>query len=487
MRKDNNFLLAMVITMLIVFTYPVIMKQFFPQYFSVQKQAEVAEEIILPETQVVNKSEFIREAAIVMPSSKKTYILESRRLRVLVSGPEAEIRKIEISDFPEPESDAPTVIMDADNTFNGVFCDGGLSQGATLQHVAEKEQEINFYYKKGDLQISKQIKLREEQHAIDLVVSIKNDSAETALLRYDITGATGLIKTADMESRYSNAVLISNDKSFIKGIGSLREKKIVEGVVGISGVRLRYFSLILAPVSGISEEGYCFGQLISKNNNSTVEVGINTGELIIPANSSAEQKYVLYAGPNDVNEMTALGVGIERARGKGIFLAFSDLLLFLLRLIYKIFKNYGLAVIGLSLFINVFLSPLTFKSLKSIKEMQELQPIIEDIRAKYKDDPQRLNKEIMELYKKHKVNPAGGCLPMLFQMPVFFSLYGVLMQAHELRGASFLWMKNLAAPDSFLTLSAKIPFIGSSINLLPILMIVLTFVQQAITNPGQLV
>jgi YidC/Oxa1 family membrane protein insertase len=113
-----------------------------------------------------------------------------------------------------------------------------------------------------------------------------------------------------------------------------------------------------------------------------------------------------------------------------------------------------------------------------MKEMQHIQPQVEQLRVLYKDNPQRLNKEIMELYRQHKVNPLGGCLPMVLQIPIFFALYQVLSRSIALKGADFLWIKDLSEPDRLLKFPVELPLIGQYFNLLPVLMAVGMFIQQ---------
>jgi YidC/Oxa1 family membrane protein insertase len=119
--------------------------------------------------------------------------------------------------------------------------------------------------------------------------------------------------------------------------------------------------------------------------------------------------------------------------------------------------------------------------MRSMKEMQVLQPKIEELRKVYKDNPQKLNKEILELYREHKVNPFGGCLPLILQMPIFFALYQVLMRSVFLKGAHFLWIKDLSEPDRLFILSANLPILGNEINILPIIMTIGMFIQQKIS------
>jgi len=132
--------------------------------------------------------------------------------------------------------------------------------------------------------------------------------------------------------------------------------------------------------------------------------------------------------------------------------------------------------------VYLVLFPLTMKQMRSMKEMQALQPRIDELRKTYKDNPQRMNKEVMELYREHKVNPFGGCLPLLLQMPIFFALYQALMRSVALRGARFLWIKDLSEPDRLFILPTSIPLIGNEINILPIVMAIGMFVQQKLSS-----
>jgi YidC/Oxa1 family membrane protein insertase len=130
--------------------------------------------------------------------------------------------------------------------------------------------------------------------------------------------------------------------------------------------------------------------------------------------------------------------------------------------------NWGLIIILLALVIKLALSPLSIQAARSIKRSNLLQPKIKSLQEKYKSDQQTLNQKMAELYKKEGVNPLGGCLPMLLQIPVFFALLRVLQNSVDLKGASFLWMNDLTQPDTLFKMS--IPFLPSTFNLLPLLM-----------------
>ena len=150
---------------------------------------------------------------------------------------------------------------------------------------------------------------------------------------------------------------------------------------------------------------------------------------------------------------------------------------------FGVLGNYGVAIVALATLVRVVLHPLNMLSMKSMRAMQMLQPEMERLKQKYKDDPKAMNAAVMALYKEHKVNPAGGCLPMLMQMPLFIALYNVLFNAIELRQAPFIgWMNDLSAPDLLVSI-ASFP-----IRLLPLLMLGTGLLQQRLTptDPRQL-
>ncbi len=146
---------------------------------------------------------------------------------------------------------------------------------------------------------------------------------------------------------------------------------------------------------------------------------------------------------------------------------------------------WGLAVIALTILIRICIWPLHNKSTRTMKRMSKLQPLMKDMKEKYKDDPNKLNQETMKLYKEYQVNPMGGCLPMFLQIPIFFGYYKMLQYAVELRGHGFLWVPDLSMPDTLFTIELpfEIPFLGASlpVNILPILMAVTMVIQMSMT------
>ncbi|MEN8200396.1 MAG: membrane protein insertase YidC [Thermodesulfobacteriota bacterium] len=190
--------------------------------------------------------------------------------------------------------------------------------------------------------------------------------------------------------------------------------------------------------------------------------------------------YKLYYGPKKLAIMKSVGSNLHKAINFGWFDVIAQPTLYLLNFFYSIVRNYGIAIILVTILFKAIFWPITQKGLKSMKNMQKLQPKMVKIKEKYKDDPTRMNQEVMNLYKTYKVNPLGGCLPMVMQIPVFFALYKVLLMCVELRHAPFmLWITDLSAPDR-LPIGVDIPYIGG-IPVLTLLMGGSMFLQQKMT------
>ena len=152
-------------------------------------------------------------------------------------------------------------------------------------------------------------------------------------------------------------------------------------------------------------------------------------------------------------------------------------MVWVLNLFNSCIPNYGVAIILLTILVRILFWPLTHKSTIGMRKMQEIQPLLKEIQAKYKGNPQRLQQETWQLYREHKVNPLSSCLPMLVQIPVFFALFVVLRGAVELRYAPFLWIDDLSQPEALL--AGTFPFGG--LNILPILMAATMALQSALT------
>ena len=212
--------------------------------------------------------------------------------------------------------------------------------------------------------------------------------------------------------------------------------------------------------------------VVSKDNRNLVSTSLNGPKILIPVGQAGLFSYTFFLGPKDYNILKAQGIGLENAIDFGSWMKWLAMpMLIILKYLNEFVNNYGIAIIILTILIKIIFWPLGNKSYKSMKEMQKLQPKMLELRDKYKDDKQKLSKETMALYKAHKVNPMGGCLPMVIQIPVFFGLYKALLYAIELRHAPFIWWIQ--------DLSAKDPY-----YITPIIMGATMFIQQKMSPPA---
>ena len=173
-------------------------------------------------------------------------------------------------------------------------------------------------------------------------------------------------------------------------------------------------------------------------------------DISLSAGETKSFSYTFYSGPKDLYILKEMGVGLEGAIDMGWFHALAEPLLRFLKFIYSYTGNYGYAIILVTLIIKVVFFPLSNKSYKSMKGMQKLQPLMNELKEKHKGNKDQMGREVMALYKKHKVNPFSGCLPMVLQIPVFIALYNVLLSAIELRHAPFhFWILDMSTKDPY--------------------------------------
>ncbi len=248
--------------------------------------------------------------------------------------------------------------------------------------------------------------------------------------------------SGDPEAPYRGTVLLA-DKKVLRELASAltgSQPRVSEAPVGWVGYADHYFLAALIP----GEPGRTRATVSPENGG--VQVLLSTAR----ESAAAPVRFTIYVGPKDVALLEGAGFQLERAVDFGWFSFLAIPLLRLMKVFHSVTGNYGVDIILLTILIKVLFIPLTNRSMKSMRDMQRLQPQMAKLREKYKDDRETLNKEMIELYRRHRVNPLGGCLPMLLQFPVFIGLYQALSQAIELRHAPFaFWVHDLSAHECY--------------------------------------
>ena len=314
---------------------------------------------------------------------------------------------------------------------------------------------------------------------------------------YDLVWSNGIRfveKNSVDESGSSNSSIYYGDEQVILDASSVGEKEQEDfnGRVDWIAVRNKYFAAIIIPKDPSTVNGaYLEGQIEETANLGKAEFYNIRLNLPFKNTNYEKRSFLLYVGPVDYSTLKDLGNNLESLVDFGSFFGLKFIvrpiaefvLLPLFNFLHLFIPNYGFVIVVFSIIIKIFVYPLTKKSYQSMKKMSLLQPKITEIKEKHKDDQQKVSKETMKLYQTYGVNPAGGCLPMLLQMPIFVALWGLFRTAIELRQQPFIWWINdLSQPDVIYDLGFKLPMFGiQEISGLALLMGITTFIQQKMT------
>ncbi len=320
-------------------------------------------------------------------------------------------------------------------------------------------------------------------------------SAETYLIKSEVTLQNrGTVPIKDnffvslkgFEPKNKNAYGFEGPSGFLnESLEQIKVKKIEDnpstpGKITWVGIEDRYFINSVLPA-----------EIVDGSMELSLKDGLIENRLIWPVDTIAPQSqkiyaYDIYFGPKKIDILRTMGHNLDKAVNFGMFDILARPCLWLLNFLHGYIPNFGIAIIILTLMVKLVLWPLGSKSYKSMNDMRKLQPLMSEIREKYKDDKKMMNQELMGLYKTYKINPMGGCLPMVVQIPVFFALYRMLYQAIELRHAPFfLWINDLAAPDRLFEFGFSIPFMQPPFGI-PVLTIVMgasMLLQQKMSPP----
>lgn len=207
----------------------------------------------------------------------------------------------------------------------------------------------------------------------------------------------------------------------------------------------KYFLTAVLP-----SPGYSMTADVAKNEENAVVISCLQKPKAQATSGPVTYRFGYYSGPKDIEVLRSVGQGLDKAIDFGMFDIIAKPLLYTLKYLNKLTHNYGLAIIVLTVFIKIIFFPLTHQSYKSMKVMREIQPQMANLKKKYADNKEALNRELINLYRAYKVNPLGGCLPLLVQFPIFIAFYWVLLGSIELRHAPFFWwIKDLSSHDPY--------------------------------------
>ena len=358
------------------------------------------------------------------------------------------------------------------------------------------------------LQVAKQFTFNPSTYLVDIVLTFQNVSDEPLLMGgnepangYELQWGRGInadLLPHEKKSGKRGRRGSEGAKTYIGEDKPRRELKPEQALATVlwAGLDSQYFSAVMIP-DPVLAATYKFIETPQEHAATDIAVtaSTETAALVVPSFYLASQQkethvFRLYVGPKDDTILKGIEapnapenpVRLSKIIDFGFFWPLAWGMLWIFKGLYAFLHNYGIAIIVLTALVKVISYPLTRKAHASMKKMQNLQPHIAELKEKYRDDPQKLNRATMRLYKEQGVNPLGGCIPWLPQMPIFWALFSLLGSAVELRGAPFfLWIDDLSAPDTLFELPFTIPLIFTQIDairLLPLLNGLTTWLQQ---------
>ncbi len=267
----------------------------------------------------------------------------------------------------------------------------------------------------------------------------------------------------------------------------------LSGQITWVAMRNKYFSVAIIPKTGETLGAYLEGIRYPMPDHGEKEV-YNMGiKMKFSGTGNESAHFTVFLGPLDFNVVKNYNVDLDKMMSLGMAFLIRPiseyLIIPLFQFLILFIPNYGLVLIVFSVIIKILLHPLSKSSLNSMTKMQKLQPMLTELKEKYKDDPQKLNIQTMRLYQEYGINPAGGCLPLLLQLPILYALWSVFRTTIELRQASFVWwITDLSIPDVITKLPFRMPIFGmDEISGLALLMGITMFIQQkmTVTDPRQ--
>ncbi|UCB50628.1 MAG: membrane protein insertase YidC [Deltaproteobacteria bacterium] len=364
----------------------------------------------------------------------------------------------------------------------------------TLYHVEAESlylqpdsapQDLNFKAVRSDgVSVNQTFRFYPDKYQIDLLVNLQNQAENQ--IQGNLRAHVKNIPSKDRgRLSFVGVALLLNGK--LKELEpddkEIKEERDLSGQIGWVAYEDEYFMGAIVP--DVQEEGSFKGGLLPSG---VLKAIYMTPPISLASQEQVSSRFTLYLGPRELSVLKQLDKQLDLALNFGFFDIIARPMLSALRFFNKYVKNYGISIIIITILIKILFWPLTHKSYKSMKEMQKLKPLMDKIREKYKHDKQQMNKEVMALYRTYKVNPMGGCLPMVIQIPVFIALYNLFGKSIELRHAPFmLWINDLSAPDRLFSFPFEIPFMSPpyGIPVLTLLMGATMFITQKMTPmPG---
>jgi YidC/Oxa1 family membrane protein insertase len=471
---DKNTVKAIILAMAVMLLYPMLLKKFYPAAYQRMPVKTVAAQQSMPApAQAAITPATSEGAALGKAATPAVAIFKNNFYQAEFSTLGGTLTSLSFLGEAGRQTFTKTDFFTGSPNESGIFGISILHERADLSETifrmarkGARGEVLEFSYElPGEYRIIKTFTMREDRPVIGLAVKIKNLTAGAkhfpVTLNYGMSYAEGYQKNYGY---YDTAVY--TDKVQTQALARIKKKGFFfpEQTVWAGFIK-KYFALLVKP-DGKIIEGSARADAKSLWGEMTLE------PLTVPAGGEGERNFMIYAGTQRYETLKSFGAGFEEVFSRGFFGLFKTWILMALKFLNQFTHNFGWALVLLTFLIKLVFAPLTHLSYSNMKKMQILAPKMKAIQEHNKKDPAKSQQELMLLYRRNKVNPMMGCLPMLIQIPVFIAMFKLLPEAIELHGAPFIfWIKDLSSPDHFMSLPFTVPLLGwSALNILPLTM-----------------
>jgi YidC/Oxa1 family membrane protein insertase len=440
------------------------------------EQGAAPESPVPPQTEILVKEEVAAEERVI---NEREIKINTGVTDVVLTNKGGKVKAVYLQKYKAKDGKPVNLIKDTEDRLLPVrldFIDKKFSDtvNSAVFDVSETEDVINlsqdkrnstikFFYKNSSgLEIFKEYTFYYDDYKIDVSIKTDGGALPAGGSSYQVLWSPGLREDGNSDgysyegpTSFINSELVSDKVD--KG-GQVYH----EGDIGWVAIQNKYFMAAIIPV-------------IKENLKAVVKTSdagdLSAGLEYASASGKIDNRFILYAGPKGIDRLKTYNVSLEKIVNFGWFDFLARPLFKVLKLFYKYTHNYGIAIIILTVIIKLIFYPMSQKSFKSMQKMQKIQPELKIIQERYKNDRQKMSEELMRLYRENKINPIGGFLPVIIQIPVFVALYNVLMYSIELRQSPFIWwIKDLSEKDPY--------------YITPILMGATMLIQQKMTPSG---
>jgi YidC/Oxa1 family membrane protein insertase len=454
---NRNTVLAIGLSALVILAFQI----FFAPKPATQAQNQTAAPAAAETSTSDNQTKITTEETVIVPQQTEpvvlsTFDVDSEFVRYVFNADTGNIKEAVVNKYHNRQLEGKTFASKGGDV---VFADVPFISTYTSEVVKEGDTStVTFTGEQGDVVVIKKYEIKDGSFLVNARMIFANTGSKTVSIPMQSGVGSHAVDAFETDRYTFQGPLMFDGKRLKKEKAEKVSKPVTVEKPMWVGYMSKYF------MAGVAS-GFQSGVISPKEGSALIagstEIKLNPGDRI-------EVPLSIFVGPKEYDMLKSYNLKFEKAIDFGIFSFLAIPMLKFLKIIYGVVQNYGIAIILLTLVIKLITFPLTHKSMISMKKMSSLQPKMQEIKEKYKGDKERVNAASMELYKKEGVNPLGGCLPMLLQIPIFFALYKTLLLAIELQGAPFfLWITDLSLKDPY--------------YITPVLMGVTMFLQQKMT------